>query len=452
LNPSTTSNEPATASAGQWALFFALAYAVQGFAQTTGILMQPILYFYKEGHGYDASDLAGVMFWMTFPWYIKPVYGLFADFIPLFGYRRRSYLIVSCLVALVAFTAVLGIRDPKMLVLALTMTALCTAVGDVMVDALMVEHGQRLGKIKQFQGIQWAVLSVLGVAAAIGGGELAQHGENIGNYFRAVQYGTAIAMLGPVILLISTIWIVREPKAQLDEEALRATAQGFRQALTSKPLLGVLIFICMFWFQPGLAAVMYLHITETLDISEKVYGQGDAWAKGGFVCGAVLFLAVLGPRLSTRKLAVLSVLIYAGVTFGYLLLSDKLSLFILNYTDGFCYMISVLTLMSLAAEVCPRRVEGFVFAFLMGVMNFVRMGSDWVGGLIYDRLVPVYDGRVTDGFWSHLGGMKHPVDPLILISGGVTLLALLFIPLLPRRGEPVAVTDQALSSGHDPIT
>ena len=33
--------------------------------------------------------------------------------------------------------------------------------------------------------------------------------------------------------------------------------------------------------------------------------------------------------------------------------------------------------------------------------------------------------------------MKHPIDPLLVISGGVTLLALLFIPLLPKHDEPV---------------
>ncbi|MGB0768220.1 MAG: MFS transporter [Phycisphaeraceae bacterium] len=430
-----TATEPSADRVARWGLFFALAYAVQGYAQTTGVLMQPINYFYKVEHGYTASQLAGVSFWMTFPWYIKPVYGLLADFIPLFGYRRRSYLIVSCVVAAAAFLLLLKITDPVVLVYALTLTALCTAIGDVMVDALMVEHGQRLNKIKRFQGIQWSVLSVLGVFAALAGGWFAEYAKEIGEPHRAIEFGALVAMTGPIVLLISTLWIVREPRSRLDAEGVAATAKGFRAALTSKPLLGVLVFICMFWFQPGLAATMYLHATETLEISEAFYGTADAWAKAGYVLGALAFMLVLGPRLSTRQLAILSILVYAAVTFGYLGLVGKKTLVVLSFAYGVCYMVSVLTLMSLAAEVCPRRVEGFVFAFLMGVMNFVRMGSDWIGGRIYDELVPVYNGTATEGLWTVLSGMKHPVDPLIVISGVITLLAFVFVPLLPKRDK-----------------
>ena len=421
---------------GKWSLFFALAYAVQGFAQSTGILLQPIDYFYKSVHEYDPQKLAALSFWIGFPWYIKPVYGLLADFIPLVGYRRRSYLILSCLISFAAFTLLLGITDPILLAWALGMTALCTAIGDVMVDALMVEHGQRLNKIKHFQSIQWIVLSILAVLAALGGGELTEYAKQTGNAQRSVQIAAGIAMAGPVILLIATLWIVKEPRSAINREGLASTGKGLRQALTSKPLLGVFVFICMFWFQPGIAKTMYVHATETLEISERAWGLSDAFAKGGYILGAVLYLVVLGPRLSTRKLAILSVLIYGGITFGYLGLRDATTLYVLASVFGVCYMISILTLMSLAAEVCPRRVEGFVFAFLMGVMNFVRMGSDWVGGVLYGKIKPVYDGEVTEGVWASLGGMKYPVDPLIVISGVVTLLALLFIPLLPKAEHP----------------
>lgn len=424
-----------------WMLFFALAYATQGFAQTTGILMQPILFFYKEGHGYSASQIAGVTFWITFPWYIKPVYGLFADFIPLFGYRRRSYILLSAGIAFFAFTALLGIDDPILLIYALTMTALCTAIGDVMVDALMVEHGQHYDKIKQYQSVQWMAISVLGVLAAIGGGAIAQHAKAAEDPHLGIQIGAVIACFGPLLLLASTIWIVREPKAKLNREGLAQTAKGFREALKSKPLLAVILFVCAFWFQPGTAASMYLHATETLPINEQQYGNSDAYAKAGYLLGTLLFMFVLARCMSTRQLAILSVFLYAGITFAYLALVGPKSLYALGFGYGVCYMICNLTLLSLAAEVCPKRVEGFVFAFLMGLMNFVRIGSDWIGGKIYDELVPVYAGEVDTGFWTSLAGMKYPIDPLLVISGAVTLLALVFIPLLPKEQKPEAAVE-----------
>jgi MFS family permease len=416
-----------------WMLFLALAYATQGFAQTTGILFQPIQYFYKAGHGYSASQLAAITFWITFPWYIKPVYGLFADFIPLWGYRRRSYILVSAFIAFFAFTLLLGIDDPILLIYALTLTALCTAVGDVMVDALMVEHGQHFNKVKEYQSVQWMAISVLGILAAIGGGAIAQHAKANDDPHLGVQIGAIIAASGPLILLAATFWIVREPKSKLNKEGIARSAVGLREALKSKALLGVILFVCAFWFQPGTSASMYLHATETLPISEQQYGNSDAYAKGGYLLGTLVFMLVLARSMTTRQLATLSVFLYAGITFAYLALVGPKSLYALGFGYGFCYMICNLTLLSLAAEVCPKRVEGFVFAFLMGLMNFVRLGSDWVGGKIYDELIPVYAGETTEGFWTNLAGMKYPIDPLLAISGVVTLLALVFIPLLPKQ-------------------
>lgn len=31
------------------------------------------------------------------PWLLKPIYGVIADFFPMFGYKRRSWAIVCCL-------------------------------------------------------------------------------------------------------------------------------------------------------------------------------------------------------------------------------------------------------------------------------------------------------------------------------------------------------------------
>ncbi len=425
----------------RWAVFFSLAYLVQGFAQTTGVLFQPLQFYLKEGHGYGAGQLAAFTFWVTFPWYIKPVYGLLADFIPLFGFKRRSYLIVSCVLSFGAFALVLGVREPVVLLYALVLTAICTAVGDVMVDGLMVEKGQAFNRIKLFQGLQWTTISVIGVAAAVGGGLLAQHAKNTGAPFDGVRLAALIAMIGPAILLVSTWFIVREKRSRLDAEGLRKTSRGFRLALTSRPLLGVILFVSLFWFQPGLITPMYIHCTQTLEISEAFYGGAAAWTQGGYAIGALLFLVVLGPLLSIRQLAALSILIYAGSTFAYLALVGKTSLVVLNVLYGVTYMIANLTLLSLAAQVCPRHVEAFVFAFLMGLFNFVKQGSEWIGGWLFDGLRPAIEGGDTQSPWAALDlsaiGLPYAIDPLIIISGSITLLAFVFLPLLPKRGDPV---------------
>lgn len=430
----------------KWSVFFSIAYAVQGFAQTSTLLYQPIQYFFKAGHGYTAGQLAGVTFWVTFPWYIKPVYGLLSDFIPFLGYRRRSYLIVSCLLSFFAFAMVLGVSDPVPIIVAMIMTAVCTAFGDVMVDALMVEKGQASGRIKLFQGLQWTTISAIGILAAIGGGQLAEYAQRIGKPVAGVHVGAVIAMVGPAMLLVATWFVVRERKQTLDTEGLRRARAGFVQAIKSRPLLGVVLFVCLFWFQPGLISAMYLFCTEDLNISESFYGGAGAWAQGGYLVGALLFLTLLGPLLSVRKLAMLSIVIYAGSTFAYLWLVGPKSLVALSIVFGVCYMISNLTLLTLAAQVCPKNVEAFVFAFLMGLFNFTKQGSEWIGGRIYDKLDATMSTGGT-GFWSNFDmtplGFNNPIHPLIVLSGAVTLLAFVFVPLLPRKDAvPVEAVEE----------
>ena len=49
---------------------------------------------------------------LNFPWIIKPLYGLVSDFVPLFGYRRTSYLIVASIAAAVSYTAIALLDRP----------------------------------------------------------------------------------------------------------------------------------------------------------------------------------------------------------------------------------------------------------------------------------------------------------------------------------------------------
>ena len=46
---------------------------------------------FKE-RGLTAGQLAAFTWITTIPWFIKPVYGLLSDFVPLFGTRRRELL------------------------------------------------------------------------------------------------------------------------------------------------------------------------------------------------------------------------------------------------------------------------------------------------------------------------------------------------------------------------
>jgi hypothetical protein len=80
-------------------LFFAAVYLVEGFGQTGGLIAQLLTYYLKEVYGWTPVKVTASLAVLTFPWVIKPVYGIVSDFVPLFGYRRKSYLILANAVA-----------------------------------------------------------------------------------------------------------------------------------------------------------------------------------------------------------------------------------------------------------------------------------------------------------------------------------------------------------------
>ena len=80
--------------------FFALVYIVEGLGQVVGLIAQPLTYYLKQVHGWTPVQVTAFITLFNVPWVIKPVYGLISDFVPLFGYRRKSYLLIANVAAI----------------------------------------------------------------------------------------------------------------------------------------------------------------------------------------------------------------------------------------------------------------------------------------------------------------------------------------------------------------
>src|SRR5215469_2831258 len=93
-------------------VFFALVYVVEGIGQIGGLLSQPLNYYLKEVHGFTPVHVTAFVTIFNLPWIIKPLYGLISDFVPLFGYRRKSYLILVNVAGIAGFLWVMRLSAP----------------------------------------------------------------------------------------------------------------------------------------------------------------------------------------------------------------------------------------------------------------------------------------------------------------------------------------------------
>src|SRR6266542_3513391 len=153
----------------------AVLFGIVYFAQGMWYLPVQVITISLKDRGLSAGQVADFFAITLIPWLIKPVYGLVSDFVPLFGYRRKSYLsITSAAAGLAGLTLGLtGEQSYWRMAYLFTAMAFGLAFTDVLIDALMVENGKPLGLTGAFQSVQWAAIMTASILVGELGGYLA---------------------------------------------------------------------------------------------------------------------------------------------------------------------------------------------------------------------------------------------------------------------------------------
>jgi MFS family permease len=391
--------------------FFALVYIVEGLGQTGGLIAQPLNYFLKEVYGWTPVQVTGYLTVLNLPWIIKPVYGIVSDFVPLFGYRRKAYLVLANLVAAGASLWVARITAPGPLVLVLLLTAYGMAISSTLCGAVLVENGQRLHASDRFVNQQWLWFNIAAMASAVVGGELVERLAPAS----ALHAAAAIIAVAPLAAIFGALYLIDEAPSRLDLAEMKRTFRGLLAAFTSRDLWVIGAFLFLYYLNPGFGTPLYYHMTDHLRFSQAYIGILGAINSAGWIAGALLYRKLL-KGMSSRRLLNLSIVFGTVTTAAFLLLANETAAVLINFFSGMAGMIAFVATLTLAADYCPKRAEGFAFAALMSVLNLSSALSNNIGSFLYEHL-----------FHRHL-------DPLILVSAGSTALILALVPLL-RLGD-----------------
>ena len=397
---------------GRLMLFFAIVFAVEGIGQgRVGIILQPLTNFLKAD-GWTALQVTAYFGALNLPWVLKPLYGLVSDIVPLFGYRRTSYLILASAGAAIAYAAVAWFDTPAGFALPLVLTAYAMATASTLCGALLAENGRSAQRSSLFVGQQWLWFYIAIMASAFAGGLLVDHLPALA----AVKSAALIAAAAPLAILVATPLLLREPKTRATREQVQETLQGITGALRSRMLYLVAAFLFLYAFAPGFGTPLYYHMTDRLGFSQTYIGVLGSIASAGWIAGALLHRWLM-PRLSASALLYLSILLGTAATLSFLLLTNEVTAAIVNFANGVASMIATIASLTLAARHCPRRAEGFAFAGLMSVSNLAEICSINAGAYLYEQ---VFDSRL---------------GPLIVVSAATTALTLLLVPWLTAKSD-----------------
>lgn len=399
--------------------FFALVYIVEGLGQTGGLIAQPLNYFLKEQYGWSPVQVTAYLTVFNFPWIIKPVYGLVSDFVPLFGYRRKAYLVLANGAAAAAYLWVGTITAPGMILVALLMSAYAMAASSTLSGAVLVENGQRLGASDAFVNQEWLWFNIAAIASALLGGVLIEHLSPEG----ALHAAALIVGAAPFLAIFGTLFLIEEERSRADLAQLRATLHGLSASLRRRELWLIGGFLFLYYFNPGFGTPLYYYMTDEIGFSQQFIGLLGAVSSAGWVAGALIYRWVL-RGMSSQNLLYLSIVFGTVTTLLFLFLAHPIAAIAIEFAAGIAGMVSMVATLTLAADFCPPRSEGFTYAALLSVTNLAMALGDNIGSLLFEHM-----------FGSRLA-------PLILVSAAATAVIAIFVPLLrlgdKRHGEAAA--------------
>ncbi|MGJ5634663.1 folate/biopterin family MFS transporter [Nostoc sp. CALU 1950] len=405
-------------------------YFVQGIL---GLSRLAVSFFLKDElllSPVEVSALLGIVF---LPWMIKPVFGFISDGLPIFGYRRRPYLILSGILGTASWVSLATIVHTSWAAtLAIALGSLSVAMSDVIVDSLVVERarGESQAKAGSLQSLCWGASAIGGLITAYFSGLLLQY------FTTRTVFG--ITALFPLIVS-GVAWLIAESPVSKDTKdsnhtnllPIKDQLRQLRQAITQKRIWLPTAFVFIWQATPNADSAFFYFATNELHFEPEFLGRVNLVGSFASLAGVWIFQrflksipfrvifawsTVLSSMLGmTMLLLVTHTNRLLGIDDHWFSLGDSLILTVMG-------KIAFMQVMVLAARLCPPGVEATLFALLMSVFNSAATVSHAFGALITYWL-----GITATNFES--------LWLLVVITNLSTLLPLPFINWLPAAEE-----------------
>ncbi|KAL4200249.1 hypothetical protein AMTRI_Chr03g55450 [Amborella trichopoda] len=431
----------------------AMVYFVQG---VLGLSRLAVSFYLKDDLHLDPAETAVISGVSAFPWLIKPIYGFISDSYALFGYRRRSYLVLSGLLGAVSWGLMATLVNSKYnAALCILLGSLSVAFADVVVDSMVVERarGESQNTSGSLQSLCWGFSAFGGIVSAYFSGSL------VDEY--GVRFVFGITSFLP--LMTSAVAVLVKEQPQYDtlrghsvSQSVQGLVENSRQHIlqlwvtVKQPNIFLpTLFVFLWQATPQSDSAMFFFITNKLGFTPEFLGRVKLVTSVASLLGVALYNGLL-KNIPLRKIFFWTTIIGAGLGMTQVLLVTGLNRQLgINdewFAIGDSLILTVLSQASfmpvlvLAARLCPQGMEATLFATLMSISN----GGSVAGGLIGAVLTQLF-GITKDSFSN--------LPMLIVLCNLSSLLPLPLLGLLPNDDADAASSgsgENSLGNIEDP--
>jgi len=386
------------------AIMIAVGVVAVTLAQPTILGVIPIRNLLKNELHADRAATAAFFFWIGLAWYFKPFAGIVTDAFPLFGSRRKSYLLLAGTLATLSWVALYFTPHQynKMLwtcsIIEVFMMITSTVLGGYMVETAQAASGS--GRLTAVRNLfeQFSIL-VAGPAAG---------------FLGSVAFGWTSVACGAVMFLVvpGTVLFLHEQRKKINtQELLDNAGKQLIKIGAAKTMWAAAGFMALFYFAPGIMTAVFYK--QQNDLHMTTQGQGFLQLISG-ACGvlAALSYGFVCRRLNLRTLLFCCLLFGTAGNLGYLFYSTVGRAQVIEGFNGFGFTLAEVAMMDLAVRATPAGSEGLGFSLMMSVRNFALFGSDWFGS------------KLLDAYHLHF-------NTLVISNGAISFIAVPLVLLLP---------------------
>ena len=415
-------------------------YFVQGIL---GLARLAVSFFLKDDLGLTPAEVAALTGIASAPWTIKPLFGFISDGFPLFGYRRRPYLVLSGLLGTASWLAMATVVNTGWAAIAaITLSSLSVAVGDVIVDSLVVERARRESQsgAGSLQSLAWGAAALGGLLTAYLGGLLLEYADT--------RFVFGVTATFPLVVS-GVAWLIAEdPVTETSTwQVISGQITQLKGAVTQKVIWMPALFMFLWQATPTADAAFFFFTTNDLGFEPEFLGRVRLVTSIASLIGIGVFQRFL-KAVPFRTIFAWSTVLSTVLGFSMLLLVTHTNRAIGIGDEWFSLGDSlVLTVMGqiafmpvlvLSARLCPVGVEATLFALLMSILNLAGLLSHELGAVLTHWL------GVTETNFENLW-------LLVTLTNVSTLLPLPLLFLLPKtssQGEDEVISSKTLAASQ----
>ncbi|CAI5735985.1 unnamed protein product [Hyaloperonospora brassicae] len=368
-----------------------VAYVAQGFSSFTVLAVN---FFFKENLQLAPTQSQLLQMVTKVPWRVKPVYGILSDSLPLWGYHRKSYMVLCSVLGIAAALALAHpafVTTSTVAVLVLMLQSLSAAVIDVVIDARIVEFARRDpdNGASDLQSLAWISGSLGGMLGAFLSGP-ATHKLGARGVF-------GVSAIAPLTTLLFSLYM-EEPKSTLRKRQFVSSAtKQLRQLKIA--ICTPVIWMCALWvfishaISPAYTQVLFYFSTDVLHFTPEFMGTVAAIGFIFLMVATILYNSFF-TNVSFRRIFLVSQLCLALVSLADVVLVTRKNLtlgipdkaFVLgdHVVADVIGRLKTMPIIVLCAKLCPRGIEGTLFALLMSISNVSYSISEFWGALFCD--------------------------------------------------------------------